>query len=171
RYGVWEVKKCYLHLYEENKIFLDWGSLVLKSFDEKSAYEISQAGFAFNSALAAKHKMTLDGEFGNGLFGLYSSTVGDDGFENDFFENIPAECLSDWVPPVNPPSTDPSTNTGTDTATDLSPSVGTDDTDLPVIEDYANIDLPDWLVKTVSVVGLICVAAIVVLIGVYFSRE
>lgn len=171
KYGVWEVKKCYLHLYGENKVFLDWGSLVLKSFDGKSAYEISQEGFSLNSSLAAKYKMTLDGEFGNGLFGLYSSTVGDDGFKDDFLENIPAESLSDWVPPVNPPSTDPSTNEGTDTSTDLPSSVGTEDTDLPVIEDYADIDLPEWMVKAVSIVGLISVAAIVVLIGVYFSRE
>lgn len=172
-YGVWETKKCYLHLYGENKIFMDWKSMPLTSFDGKNAYEMAEAGFAQHASQVSYFKMSLDGEYGNGLFGLFRSTVGEDVEKNDFLENISPENLSNWVPPAPPPTTDSSTDSdvSSDTVTDPPSSDYTPTTDLPVIEDYADIDLPEWLVKAVSIVGLISVAAIVVLIGVYFSRE
>ncbi|MBR2634637.1 MAG: PIG-L family deacetylase [Clostridia bacterium] len=45
QYGVWEVPKTYLHLYEENKIVMDW-DIPLESFGGKTAFQVTQEGFA-----------------------------------------------------------------------------------------------------------------------------
>ena len=39
--------------------------------------------------------------------GLYFSTVGEDVEKNDFLENIPPECLSNYVPPTPSPTPEP----------------------------------------------------------------
>lgn len=124
KYGTWETKKCYLHLYRENEIFINWKEKSLSSFDGKNAYDMAQLGFEQHKSQVAYFSMSLDNRsrYGNGLFGLCSSTVGADVLKNDFLENIPEECLTTWVEP------EPII---TNTATDLDSNV-TDTEILPI---------------------------------------
>ncbi len=101
KYGIWQTKKLYLHLYEENKIFINWKEKILNKFDGKTAYEVAEAGFAQHKSQVAYFSLNLDNpkRYGCALFGLYSSTVGEDIAKNDFLENIPEECLTTYIPP------------------------------------------------------------------------
>ena len=89
-YGVWEVKKVYLHLYSENRIELDWdkpftaNSPVSPIFLAKEAYDKhrSQQGFSMD-----RDGMKSD----NRIFGLYYTAVGPDEAKNDVFEHIDLE--------------------------------------------------------------------------------
>ncbi len=105
KYGVWETKKCYLHLYEQNEIFINWQELKLSSFGGASAYEMAQKGYEEHKSQVAYFTMSLNNraEYGNGLFGLYSTTVGPDVLKNDFLENIPENCLTTYVEPEPEP--------------------------------------------------------------------
>ncbi len=89
-YGVWEVKKVYLHLYSENQIEMDWtqpfspGSPISPIFLAKEAFDKhrSQQGFS----------MDRDGvKSDNRIFGLYYTAVGPDEAKNDIFEHIDLE--------------------------------------------------------------------------------
>lgn len=104
-YGIWQVKKCYLHLYGEGNVFLDWSAKNLTAFDGKTAFEVAQTAFGYHISQQDKGLMSADDPLrgGNGLFGLYASTVGSDVAKIDFLENIPAESLSNWVEPEPEP--------------------------------------------------------------------
>ena len=87
-YGVWEVKKVYLHLYSENRIELDWsrpfspGSPISPIFLAAEAYDkhrSQQQHFSINENAA---------EYDNRIFGLYYTAVGPDEAKNDLFEHI-----------------------------------------------------------------------------------
>lgn len=102
QYGVWDVPKTYLHLYEENPIVLDY-DIPLESFDGMTAFEVSQKlGYPchesqqwtwltgwINGKWGVKiTKATEITQYNPCLFGLYRSTVGADVQKNDFMENI-----------------------------------------------------------------------------------
>ena len=87
-YGVWEVKKVYLHLYEENTIKMDWNqpfspdSPISPIFLAKEAYDkhrSQQQEFSMNADAV---------KFDNRIFGLYYTAVGPDEAKNDIFEHI-----------------------------------------------------------------------------------
>ncbi len=87
-YGVWEVKKVYLHLYPENRIEMDWeqpfspDSPISPIFLSKEAYDkhrSQQRSWSMN-----RQAVTFD----NKIFGLYYTAVGPDEKKNDFFEHI-----------------------------------------------------------------------------------
>ena len=93
-YGVWQVKKLYLHLYPENVVDMDW-RVPLGAFGGKTAFAIAQEGFlCHRSQLHAKYAVEDFGPYDNSLFGLAFSAVGADAEKNDFFENILPESLS-----------------------------------------------------------------------------
>jgi hypothetical protein len=79
-YGIWQVKKCYLHLYGEGNVFLDWSAKNLTAFDGKTAFEVAQTAFGYHISHQDKGLMSADDPLrgGKGLFGLYASTVGSD---------------------------------------------------------------------------------------------
>ena len=101
KYGTWQVKKTYLHLYRENKITLDYDT-PLNAFDGMTAFEVSQKlGFpchktqqwdVFCNWLYGKNhqitKATQIKTYSPCDFGLFQSEVGDDILKNDFFENV-----------------------------------------------------------------------------------
>lgn len=101
KYGPWEIPKIYLHLYEKNKIVLDYDQ-PLESFDGMTAFEVTQKlGFPchasqqwtwFNGWINGKKepitKATQIKTYNPCLFGLYRTTVGEDVAKNDFMENI-----------------------------------------------------------------------------------
>lgn len=89
-YGIWEVKKVYLHLYSDNRIEMNWNqpfspdSPISPIFLAKEAFDKhrSQQGFS----------MDHDGvKSDNRIFGLYYTAVGPDEAKNDIFEHIDLE--------------------------------------------------------------------------------
>lgn len=88
KYGVWDVKKLYLHLYGENQITMDWeqplddSGVITPMFLAREAYDKHRSQ-------QAAYNIVKDGKkYNNALFGLYYSSVGPDVEKNDFFENI-----------------------------------------------------------------------------------
>ena len=101
KYGVWDVPKTYLHLYEKNSIVLDYDQ-PLSAFDGMTAFEVSQKlgypchksqqGTWFTDWINGDNgeitKATQIKRYNPCHFGLYSTTVGEDVEKNDFLENI-----------------------------------------------------------------------------------
>lgn len=101
KYGVWDVPKVYLHLYEENPIVVDYDQ-PLSGFDGMTAFEISQQkGYPCHKSQQGTWFTDWlygdDGEitaasqirtYNPCQFGLYRSKVGADLKKNDFLENI-----------------------------------------------------------------------------------
>ena len=99
KYGTWEPKKVYLHLYEENPIVLDYDQ-PLENFGGMTAFEVTQKlGFPchesqydyFKGWLYGGGKITLASQikkYNPCKFGLYFTSVGEDVQKNDFFENL-----------------------------------------------------------------------------------
>lgn len=106
-YGTWEVKKLYIHLYEENQIRMDFDK-PLEAFDGKTAFEMAQLGYAYHPSQRSDWlKQLQSNRWDCRLYGLYSSTVGEDVEKNDFLENIPKELLSNYVAPTPEPTATP----------------------------------------------------------------
>ena len=99
KYGTWEPKKVYLHLYEENPIVIDYDQ-PLERFGGMTAFEVTQKlGFPchesqydyFKGWLYGGGKITLASQikkYNPCKFGLYFTSVGEDVQKNDFFENL-----------------------------------------------------------------------------------
>ena len=106
KYGLWDIPKTYLHLYEENQITLDYDT-PLDSFDGMTAFEVTQKlGYPCHESQQYTWftkwinwvNMSVGGtpitkaaqikDYNPCLFGLYRSTVGADVQKNDFLENI-----------------------------------------------------------------------------------
>ena len=88
-YGVWEVKKLYLHLYPENKISIP-ASEPLTVFGGRSAKEVAEEAFlCHESQMISRHRVTDEGVYSLSDFGLAYTTVGyDTEGLNDPFEHI-----------------------------------------------------------------------------------
>ncbi len=98
-YGVHDVPKTYLHLWEENPIVLDW-DIPLEKFGGKTAFQVTKEGFlCHDSQQYTWFRRWLNGNNGEITrsdqiktyspreFGLFRSLVGEDVAKNDFFEN------------------------------------------------------------------------------------
>ncbi|MBO2515736.1 MAG: hypothetical protein CW338_00470 [Clostridiales bacterium] len=92
KYGVWDVPKFYMHLYDpDHRIGIDWYEP-----DENlmNLSPMAVAYIAFEKHTTEAHHSefySLDvagKENDNTCFGLYRSLVGDDVLNNDFFENL-----------------------------------------------------------------------------------
>ncbi len=112
KYGTWQVKKCYMHLYWKNRLVMDW-SQPLQNFGGKIALDVAKDGFACHvSQQKPRWKVRDFGEYDCRQFGLYYSTVGLDVKKNDFFENI-NPCIPWAALPAPADGTDPKGNTKT----------------------------------------------------------
>lgn len=101
KYGVHEVEKVYLHLYDQNKIVMDW-DVPLESFGGKTAFEVTRDGFAchksqhwtwFYKWIHGKednviNKATDIKSYSPCKYGLYYTSVGFDEVGGDFFEKV-----------------------------------------------------------------------------------
>lgn len=98
-YGVHDVPKTYLHLWEENPIVLNW-DIPLEKFGGKTAFQVTKEGFlCHDSQQYTWFRRWLNGNNGEITlatqiethspcqFGLFRSLVGEDVEKNDFFEN------------------------------------------------------------------------------------
>lgn len=100
-YGVWDVPKTYLHLYNQNTIELDYDQ-PLSAFGGMTAFEVSQKrgypchrsqqGTWFTDWINGDDneitKATQIKRYNPCRFGLYRTTVGVDVAKDDFLENI-----------------------------------------------------------------------------------
>jgi len=101
------VKKLYIHLYEQNPIVMDFDT-PLSFFNGKTAFEIAQEAYAFHKSQRSDWLRVLkSNQYDCRKYGLYSTTVGPDVEKNDFLENIPRSCLSDYVAPAATPTPEP----------------------------------------------------------------
>ncbi len=89
KYGVWQVKKLYLHLYKENPVVMDW-QVPLDAFVNRTAFSVAEEALSkHKSQHPLNDDMAESGRYDCRKFGLYMSTVGADVKKSDFFENIP----------------------------------------------------------------------------------
>ncbi len=101
RYGAWQAKKLYLHMYNQNPIEMDWDQ-PMTAFDGLTGYQVAEAGYQWHvSQHEAGQKNPETGKFEYFIvepreskyscyrFGLAYTVVGYDVNGNDFFENIP----------------------------------------------------------------------------------
>lgn len=100
-YGVWEVKKAYFHLYEQNRITMDYdtpqdcfGGLSAFQVTQKYGYpcHVSQQYTWFTRWINGRGNSITEASqiktYSPCEFGLYYSTVGEDINKNDLLENI-----------------------------------------------------------------------------------
>ena len=92
-YGVWDVPKVYVHLWEENQITMDW-HVPLERFGGLDGMEVAAIGFDKHISQRDKSQYSVHdgGDTDCSLFGLFHTTVGADVEKNDMFENIPARA-------------------------------------------------------------------------------
>ncbi len=94
-YGVWDVKKTYIHLYDENQIVMDYDT-PYESMGGKTPFEMSKLGYACHLSQqwtwftdwVSQDKATDIATYSPCRFGLYRTTVGEDVLKNDMLENI-----------------------------------------------------------------------------------
>jgi len=87
-YGTWDVPKCYIHLWKDNIVDMDWRR-PLDAFGGKSSFEVAEDGFRCHVSQQKTDYHVEDwGPWDNSLFGLYRSLVGPDEEKNDFYENL-----------------------------------------------------------------------------------
>ena len=86
--GAWQIKKMYVHRYEENTVTMNWdkpfspGGVVTPLFLAKEAYDRHPSQHqGFSIEVTGK-------QYDCRLFGLYFTAVGPDTGKNDFLENI-----------------------------------------------------------------------------------
>ena len=90
-YGVWEVKKCYVHLHKENPLIFDINT-PLASMDGKTAFQIAKEAFAkHESQQSGRHHVNgVNEDFSIAKFGMAYGTVeaGDEAFTNIDFSAV-----------------------------------------------------------------------------------
>ncbi len=89
QYGTWDIPKIYIHLYEENKIVMDWNQ-PLSSFGGKTAMEVAMEAMQWHKTQVDHGwEVVAGGKLDNACFGLWRTLVGPDEAKNDLFEHIP----------------------------------------------------------------------------------
>jgi len=84
----WQIKKLYLHLYEQGELRMDWRA-PLEAFGGKTAFEMAELAFTRHiSQQKTDYRVEDFGDYDCSRFGLVFSTVGEDVERADFFEHI-----------------------------------------------------------------------------------
>ena len=96
KYGEWQVKKLYHHLYKENQIQMDWETK-LDSLNGYSPLKVAQIGMNEHASQLKYYAVKSHGKYDNSKFGLYFTTVGEDVAKNDFLENIDPNASADYL--------------------------------------------------------------------------
>lgn len=93
--GVWDVPRCFLHLYEKNPITLDFDR-PLEFFGGRTAFEVSKEAFSFHLSQQwtwFKDWVSVDRadeirQYSPCEYGLFYSAEGETGIENDLFAGL-----------------------------------------------------------------------------------
>ena len=90
KYGIHKVQKCYLHLWNENQITVQWSEKKLGNFGGRSALDMAREGYyCHRSQQKWENHMFQYGAYDCRKFGLAYTTVGyDSPGLNDMFENV-----------------------------------------------------------------------------------
>lgn len=119
KYGIQKVQKCYLHLWQENQITVQWSDKTLDRFGGKNAFEMAVEGYnCHRSQLRWKNYVLEWGNYDCRKFGLAYTTVGcdtpglSDMFEHvDMSDKIAAQEQEAEPPAENPTAVSPSDRT------------------------------------------------------------
>ena len=89
QYGTCKIQKCYLHLWNENRLVMEWGQMPLKRFGDKTALKLAELGFKCHYSQQGYAFAVRDsGSNDCRKFGLAYTTVGKDTpDQNDMFEH------------------------------------------------------------------------------------
>ena len=84
----WQIKKLYIHLYEQNPVKMDWRK-PLAAFDGQTAFDVACRAFACHiSQQRTDYHVEDFGPYDNSRFGLAFSAIGEDTRKDDFFEHV-----------------------------------------------------------------------------------
>ena len=84
----WQIKKLYIHLYEQNPVKMDWRK-PLAAFEGQTAFDVACRAFACHiSQQRTDYHVEDFGPYDNSRFGLAFSAVGEDTRKDDFFEHV-----------------------------------------------------------------------------------
>lgn len=84
----WPVKKCYLHLYANGSISLEWGAMPLDSLGGRTALAVARDAYKHHKSQQIFEYSVSTSRYDCRRFGLYHTSVGADNAKNDFFEHI-----------------------------------------------------------------------------------
>ena len=164
-YGIWQPKKLYLHMGEENPIEMDW-HVPLAAFGEKTAFEMAKLGFAAHVSKQSGARRVEDRSPTRcTLFSLVKSTIGTEGEAEakDFFKGIAARAPEPATPVPTP---EPESTPEPDKA---SPSPSPKQTEVPTVsEDSKAADEPlesvaqNWILLVLLII--IFITAIIVVV-------
>ena len=94
-YGAWQTKKLYLHLYGENRVYMDWNT-PYEQLGGLSPLQSAQLGYSKHVSQHKYYQVVAGGQYDNSIFGLAYTTVGPDTEgKNDLFEHIDEETPRD----------------------------------------------------------------------------
>ena len=96
KYGAWQVKKLYHHLYAENQIEMDWET-PLDSLNGYTPLKVAQIGMNEHASQLKYYAVKSHGKYDNSKFGLYFTTVGPDEAKNDFLEHIDPDASAKYL--------------------------------------------------------------------------
>ena len=96
KYGTWQVKKLYHHLYKENTLEMDWET-PMEALGGKTPLEVAKIGMKEHSSQTGAYAVKSHGTYDNSKFGLYFTTVGDDEAKNDFLEHIDPDATANYL--------------------------------------------------------------------------
>ena len=89
QYGLWDIKKLYIHLYEGNQLTMTAYDEPMEELNGLSATQVATIAYAKHVSQQKYYSMEKDGRrYDNRLYGLIYTTVGDDTRQNDLFENV-----------------------------------------------------------------------------------
>ena len=87
-YGAWQTKKLYLHLYGENRVYMDWNT-PYEQLGGLTPLQSAQLGYSQHVSQHKYYQVSAGGKYDNSIFGLAYSTVGPDTEgKNDLFEHL-----------------------------------------------------------------------------------
>ncbi len=91
-WGTWQMRKLYLHQWQENPIRMDWNR-PLTALGGITGLEAANRAFGFHitQQTTGMDVVHTGARYDNAAFGLYATTVGPDLIGGDFMENIPAQ--------------------------------------------------------------------------------
>jgi hypothetical protein len=96
KYGAWQVKKLYHHLYKENALEMDWET-PMDALGGKTPLEVAKIGMKEHSSQTGAYAVKSHGTYDNSKFGLYFTTVGEDEAKNDFLEHIDPDASANYL--------------------------------------------------------------------------
>lgn len=95
-YGTWQAAKLFLHLYKNNKLYID-ADAKLPMFGGKTAFQMAKLGYKCHISQNTKYKLVVRDKGKSNIcdFGLALSMVGYENAGNDIFDQITPTTMED----------------------------------------------------------------------------